>query len=129
MQKKIVIAMIVLASFVGVGFVAPFVFGGATSGVYCTMMACICDERVGEIECNSCGESTMLFQLGILNVQRDCGGREILQCGEGDEFGTSSRVQIDPDSCRNRVFIFSTPLDELFSSSDPNATTSSEENP
>ncbi len=106
MGKLFLVGIVFVALLIGIGFLVPLISGSSQSMSFCTLMACMCDGREGEIACNSCGESAMVFQTGILDVVRSCDGQEYQACEAGDEIARASRVEIDRASCRYEVLLF-----------------------
>jgi len=92
----IILFGIVLISFL-IGAVIP------NLGYGCTEMACPCQGVMGERPCNSCSSTNAFFISGIINVVKNCGGKEIIICENNQQ--TDMRIELDKSGCDYDLYI------------------------
>jgi hypothetical protein len=102
--------LLLIGVLLGIGFLVPHITGTSQKILGCTLMACMCDGREGELPCNSCSENSSVFQTGVLDIVRSCDAQEYQLCQVGDEVASASRVAVDQASCRYEVRVFTHPI-------------------
>ncbi|MBI2499856.1 hypothetical protein HYV88_06440 [Candidatus Woesearchaeota archaeon] len=63
----------------------------------CTKMDLEC-QKTGEYTVNECTSSKSIFGFWIINIAKQCPGKELVTCQDNTQI--SSRIEIDRDKCK-----------------------------